>query len=89
MGKAIAVLAIVGVAGIRAVSADSASAQLTVGVTVARSCAVDARPMASMPSAMPRLTCVAGARTTLRMSESVHRASQTAMDGLRVVTLNF
>ena len=88
VAKVVAVLAAVGVAGVRALSADSSSAQLTVGVTVVRSCAVDSR--AAGPASPVRLTCTAGARSNLRLSESIHTSSETvASDGLHVVTLNF
>ena len=89
VAKVLAVLAVVSVAGVRALSADSSSAQLTVGVTVVRSCAVDSRA-AGTASPLVRLTCTAGARSTMRLSESSHTSTgTTASDTLRVVTLNF
>ena len=89
MIKLLAVLAVVGVAGVQALSADSSSALLSVGVIVVRSCAVDSRPGdTSLPHV--RLTCTAGARSNLRLSESVHTVNETiTSDGLHVVTLNF
>ena len=44
MTKTLAILALAGMAGTGVASAGSSSAQMTVGVTVVRSCAVDARP---------------------------------------------
>ena len=88
LAKVLAILAVVGVAGVRAVSADTSSTQLTVGVTVARSCAVDSRP-ADKASPALRLTCTAGANANLRVSESLRTPGETVSDGLQVVTLNF
>jgi hypothetical protein len=65
-------------------SADAASAQLTVGVTVVRSCAVDTA------SPTLRLTCAAGANANLRLSESVQRPTAlVGSDDIHVITLNF
>jgi hypothetical protein len=87
--KVFAILALVGVAGAGAASAGSSSAQMTVGVTVVRSCAVDARPAAGA-SPLLRLTCTAGARSNLRLSESLQKPARTmSSDDLQVVTLNF
>jgi hypothetical protein len=89
VAKVLAVLAVVSVAGVRALSADSSSAQLIVGVTVVRSCAVDSRAV-DPTSPLVRLTCTAGARSNVRLSESRYTSSETAAsDTLRVVTLNF
>jgi hypothetical protein len=90
VSKVLAILAALGVAGgARALSADSASAQLTVGVTVVRSCAVDARAMENGAPAL-RLTCTAGAQSNLRLSESIQSPAETvSADGLQIITLNF
>ena len=89
MPKMLAVLTLIGVAGGAAPFADSNSAQLTVGVTVVRSCAVDSSP--SGPAAPPlRLTCTTGAQSNLRVSESIRISSDAVVShGLHVVTLNF
>jgi hypothetical protein len=88
MAKVFAILAAVGISAVRTLSADTSSAQLTVGVTVARSCAVDSRP-ADKASRALRLTCTAGANSNLRLSESLRTPGETVSDGLQVVTLNF
>ena len=88
MARFIAALAVVGVLGV-GVSADSRSAQLTVGVTVVRSCAVDARP-ASTTSPGLRLTCTTGAQSTLKVSETPQPPSTAVVsEGSTVLTLNF
>ena len=88
VARFIAALAVVGVLGV-GVSADSRSAQLTVGVTVVRSCAVDARP-ASTTSPGLRLTCTTGAQSTLKVSETPQPPSTAVVsEGSTVLTLNF
>jgi hypothetical protein len=87
--KTFAVVVLAGVVGAGAVSAGSSSAQLTVGVTVVRSCAVDARPM-EKASPLLRLTCTSGAKSNVRLSESVQKPRTISSDDdLQVVTLNF
>jgi len=86
--KGIAVLALACVAGARIVSAGSNSAQMTVNVTVVRSCAVDTRADNAAP--VLRLTCTAGAQSTLRVSETVQPSSIADItEGSTVLTLNF
>jgi hypothetical protein len=89
MAKALAIVALAALTGAGSVSAGSTNAQLTVGVTVVRSCAVDTR--AAEPAAPRlRLTCAAGAQSTLRVTETVHTPSTTlTSDGDRLLTLNF
>jgi len=88
--KTFAVLVLATVVGAGMVSAGSSSAQLTVGVTVVRSCAIDARPTDKMSPPL-RLTCTAGAHSNVRLSESVQKpaAQSVSSDDLQVVTLNF
>jgi hypothetical protein len=88
MARVFAILAAVGISAVRTLSADTNSEQLTVGVTVARSCAVDSRPAGKASRAL-RLTCTAGAHTNLRLSESLRTPGETVSGGLQVVTLNF
>jgi hypothetical protein len=84
MARTLAAIAVIGVAGLRMLSADSSSAQLTVGVTVVRSCAVEK----TAPTL--RLTCTAGANANLRRSESVEKpAAIVGSDDIHVITLNF
>ena len=89
MTKALALLAVIGVAGAAVVSADSSGAQMTVSVTVVRSCIVDARP-AEPEIPQLRLTCTAGAQSNLRVAETTPAPSATVTSvGDRVLTLNF
>jgi hypothetical protein len=84
----IGVLAVVALAAAQAVSANSSSAQLAIGVTVVRSCAVDARAAGAVPQL--RLRCTSGAQTSLRVSETVHAPSaMVTAQGDRQLTLNF
>jgi hypothetical protein len=88
VARFIAALAVVGVLGV-GVSADSSSAQLTVGVTVVGSCAVDARP-ASTTSPSLTLRCTTGAQSTLKVSQSPQSSSTVVVsEGSTVLTLNF
>ena len=88
MTKALAVLALAVVAGARVVSAESSSAQMTVSVTVVRSCAVETRADNAAP--VLRLTCTTGAQSTLKVSETVQPPSTAAItEGSTVLTLNF
>lgn len=89
MRKVLAVLALIGTAGGPAVFADGNTAQLTVGVTVVRSCAVDSG--LNDPGAPSlRLTCATGADSNVRVSESIRTTSEAVTShGLHVVTLNF
>lgn len=87
MTKALAVLALACVAGARIISAESNSAQMTVSVTVVRSCAVETR---ADTAPVLRLTCTAGAQSTLRVSETVQPPSTAdIIEGNAVLTLNF
>jgi len=89
LAKALALLAAVAVAGVATVSAGSSGAQLTVGVTVVPSCAVDARPADAAYSVL-RLNCTAGATPGLRLSDSIQKpADASAPSGLRVPTVPF
>ena len=88
MTKALAVLSLACVAGARIVSAESNSAQMTVNVTVVRSCAVDTHTDNTVP--MVRLTCTTGAQSTLKVSETVQPPSTAVITaGSTVLTLNF
>ena len=88
MTKALAVLALAAVAGASVASAGSSSAQMTVSVTVVRSCAVDTRTDNTAP--VLRLTCTTGAQSTLKVSETVQPPSTAAVtEGSTVLTLNF
>ena len=87
MTKAPAVLALAAMAGSGVASAGSSSAQMTVSVTVMRSCAVDAHADNTAP--VVRLTCTTGAQSTLKVSETVQPPSTAATEGSAVLTLNF
>ena len=87
MTKALAVLALAAVAGASVAAAGSSSAQMTVSVTVVRSCAVDTHPDSTAP--VVRLTCTTGAQSTLKVSETVQPPSTAATEGSAVLTLNF
>jgi hypothetical protein len=88
MTKMLAALALAGVAGAGVVSAESSSAQMAVGVTVVRSCAIDARPAVAAPTL--RLKCTAGAQSNLKVSETVRPPSAAvASEGSTILTLNF
>ena len=83
--RVLAILAVTGaMSGVKALSADTASAQLTVGVTVVRSCAVE------KASPTLRVTCTAGASSNLRLSTTVQTpATLVGSDDVHVITLNF
>jgi hypothetical protein len=86
--KTLAILALAGIAGTGVASAGSSSAQMTVGVTVVRSCAVDARHDKTAP--MLRLRCTSGAQSNLKVSETVQRPSAAVTsEGSTILTLNF
>ena len=88
MTKALAVLTLAAVAGASVASAGSSSAQMTVSVTVIRSCAVDAHAGNTAP--VVRLTCTTGAQSTLKVSETVQPPSTAVITaGSTVLTLNF
>jgi len=88
MTKALAVLTLAAVAGASVASAGSSSAQMTVSVTVVRSCAVDTHTDNTVP--MVRLTCTTGAQSTLKVSETVQPPSTAVITaGSTVLTLNF
>lgn len=87
MTKTLTALAFAVIAGSGSLGAGSSSAQMAVGVTVVRSCAIDARP-ATKPTL--RLTCTAGARSNLKVSEIVQPPSAAVgSQGGTIVTLNF
>jgi hypothetical protein len=79
--------------GALAASADSASAPLSVGVTVVRSCSVTATPAAPQQATV-HVKCTDGARAALQTPPSAtvpttpFRGSETN-NGIQVVTLNF
>ena len=88
MTKALAVLALACVAGAGVVSAESSSAQMTVSVTVVRSCAVETQADNDAP--VLRLTCTTGAQSSLKVSETVQRpSSAVTAEGSTILTLNF
>jgi hypothetical protein len=61
---------------------------MTVSVTVVRLCAVETRADGAAP--VLRLTCTAGAQSTLRVSETVQPPSTAdIIEGNTVLTLNF
>jgi hypothetical protein len=88
MTKMLAILALAAVAGTAVVSAGSSSVQMTVSVTVVRSCVVDTRADNAAP--VLRLTCTTGAQSTLKVSETVQRPSTAvSAEGSTLLTLNF
>ncbi len=88
MTKIVTALALAAVAGTGSLSAGSSSAQMAVGVTVVRSCAIDAR--SSMAAPRLRLTCTAGAQSNLKVSETVQPPSAALVsEGSTILTLNF
>ena len=88
MTKSLAAFALMGAVCGAAVSAGSSSAQLTVGVTVVRSCTVDVQP--TEPSSPVHLTCTTGAQSTVRQSETPATAvSPVSSSSAQIVTLNF
>jgi hypothetical protein len=89
MTRTLAVLALAGVAGAGVLSAGSSSAQMTVSIIVARSCAVDVRP-AEQATPQLRLTCTAGAQSTLKVDETTYAPTAPATAaGDKLLTLNF
>jgi hypothetical protein len=88
MTKMLAVLALAGVAGAGVASAGANSAQMRVNVTVVRSCSVDTRHDRTAPRL--RLTCTSGARSNLKVSETVQPPSAAVTaEGSTTLTLNF
>jgi hypothetical protein len=82
VAKAVAVLALAGVAAKGVVYAGSTSAQMSVSVTVVRSCAIGRSRLL--------LTCAAGAGSNVRISESFQPSATASMsEGSRILTLNF
>ena len=78
-----AILVVTGAMTASTLFADAASAQLTVGVTVVRSCAVETSPTV-------HLTCATGASSNLRVTQSVQKpTTRLGSDDVHVVTLNF
>jgi hypothetical protein len=78
--------------GTAALGADSAQSQLTMSVTVARSCIVDAQPAIGGAPRL-RLDCASGAARDVQVSESTKPSapvpSGARQDDLRLVTVNF
>jgi len=88
MTKSLAAFALVGAVCGAAVSADSRSTQLTVGVTVVRSCTVDVQHME--PTSPVRLTCTTGAQSNVRQSETpAAPVSPVSSGSAQIITLNF
>jgi hypothetical protein len=88
-----------------ALAAGSANAQLVIGVTVVRSCVINAQP-ASPTSSRLTLSCAAGAMQGIQLNQSTARIGErgnsaelvapttpmpqaTSASNLRVLTLNF
>jgi hypothetical protein len=87
MTRTLTALAFAVVAASGPLYAGSSSAQMSVGVTVVRSCAIDIRP-ATTPTV--HLTCTAGAGSNLKVSEIVRPPSAAiGSHGGTIVTLNF
>jgi hypothetical protein len=87
--KTLTVLAVAAIASAGLLSAGANSAQLAVGVTVVRSCVIEARP-ADTASLSFRLTCATGAQSNVRVTEPVQQPARTvSTDGHKVVTINF
>jgi len=85
--KTLAIVALAAVLGPPAVAAGSSAAQMTVGVTVVRSCAVDVQGGGT--TARLRLTCTAGAQSTVKVSETLSQPPVAAAPGGMLLTLNF
>jgi hypothetical protein len=72
--------------------ADSVQSQLSVSVTVARSCVVDAQTVIGGDPRL-RLTCAAGAARDVHVTQTISTPAAVATDSshnsLRVLTLNF
>lgn len=86
--KTLAVLFVASVAGSGVAYAGSSSAQMTVGATVVRSCAVDTRTSAVAPQV--RLSCTSGAQSNLKITNSFDRSTTpVTTQGSTIVTLNF
>jgi hypothetical protein len=85
----LAILALAGLIGTGAVFADSNAAQMTVGVTVVRSCVVDVRA-GDMSAPQLRLNCTASGQSTVKVTESIPQPSVAAGQGSdAILTLNF
>ena len=67
-------------------AAGTASGQLVVGVTVVRSCVVDAQPTSQTTSRLT-LTCAAGAARSLQMNLQMNQAATTLNQGGAAVLL--
>jgi hypothetical protein len=87
--RTLAVLALASVTGTGAVFAGSSAAQMTVGVTVVRSCVVDVRAGdTSVPQL--RLNCSASGQSTAKVTESIpHPSVAAGPGGDTLLTLNF
>ena len=89
MTKALAIVAIAGVTGTSAVVAGSSAAQMTVAVTVVRSCVVEVRA-GDTSAPQLRLNCTANAQSTANVTESIpQRAVAAGPGGDAILTLNF
>jgi hypothetical protein len=87
--RTLAILALAGLIGTGAVFADSNAAQMTVGVTVVRSCVVDVRA-GDTSAPQLRLNCTASGQSTVKVTESIPQPSVAAgRGGDAVLTLNF
>jgi hypothetical protein len=89
MTKPLVSIALVGVIGTSGVAAGSSAAQMTVGVTVVRSCVVDVRAGdANAPQL--RLTCSVSGPSSVNVAESISQPSVAASPGGdAILTLNF
>ena len=89
MTKTLATVAIAGVAGTCAVSAGSSAAQMTVAVTVVRSCVVEVRA-GDTSAPQLRLNCTANGPSTANVTESIpQQAFAGGPGGDAILTLNF
>jgi hypothetical protein len=84
--KTLAIVALATVLGTGAVAAGSSAAQMTVSVTVVRSCAVDVQ--GGDITARLRLTCTAGAQSTVKVSQTLSQPPVAVAPGM-LLTLNF
>ena len=89
MTRTLAIVALAGLIGTGAVFADSNAAQMTVGVTVVRSCIVDVRA-GDTSAPQLRLNCTASGQSTVKVTESAPQPSVAAGPaGDAILTLNF
>jgi len=85
--KTLAIVALAAVLGTGAVVAGSSAAQMMVGLTVVRSCAVDVQ--GGDATTRLRLTCTAGAQSTVKVSETLSQPPVAVASGGMLLTLNF